>query len=191
MPARKHVVAAFGVLLLVGSAAIAQQQSGGPEDISAAVIANNELGSGIGTVQIHITRWSTDADRTRLLTVLRESGPQALLKELQNMPSVGTIRTPNSVGYDLHYARQAPVGDGRRIVIATDRPVGFIEATNQGRTLDYPFTLIQMQLDKSGKGTGSMSYATKIVANDDIIELEDIASSPFKLTNVEAKPARK
>lgn len=191
MPARKHVAAALGIVLLVGSIAIAQQQTGGPEDISAAVIANNELASGIGTVQIRISRWSTDADRTRLLTVLRESGPQALLKELQKMPSVGTIRTPNSVGYDLHYARQAPVGDGRRIVIATDRPIGFFEATNQGRTLDYPFTLIQMQLDKSGRGTGTMSYATKIVANDDMIELEDIASSPFKLTNVEAKPARR
>jgi hypothetical protein len=83
------------------------------------------------------------------------------------------------------------VGDGRRIVIATDRPIGFFEATNQGRTLDYPFTLIQMQLDKSGRGTGTMSYATKIVANDDMIELEDIASSPFKLTNIEAKPARR
>ena len=191
MPARKHVAAAFGIVLLVGSMAIAQQQTGGPEDISAAVIANNELASGIGTVQIRISRWSTDADRTRLLTILRESGPQALLKELQKMPSVGTIRTPNSVGYDLHYARQSPVGDGRRIVIATDRPIGFFEATNQGRTLDYPFTLIQMQLDKSGRGTGTMSYATKIVANDDMIELEDIASSPFKLTNVEAKPARR
>jgi hypothetical protein len=191
MLARKHVAAALGIVLLAGSIAIAQQQTRGPEDISAAVIANNELASGIGTVQIRISRWSTDADRTRLLTVLRESGPQALLKELQKTPSVGTIRTPNSVGYDLRYARQAPVGDGRRIVIATDRPIGFFEATNQGRTLDYPFTLIQMQLDKSGRGTGTMSYATKIVANDDMIELEDIASSPFKLTNIEAKPARR
>jgi hypothetical protein len=48
-----------------------------------------------------------------------------------------------------------------------------------------------MQLDKSGKGTGTMSYATKIVANDDVIELEDFASSPFKLTSIEAKPRKK
>jgi hypothetical protein len=191
MPARTHVATALGFLLLVGSAAIAQQQSGVPEDISAAVVANNEIASGIGTVQIRINRWSTEADRTRLLTVLRESGPQALLKELQKMPPVGTIRSPNSVGYDLRYARQTPVGDGRRIVIATDRPISYPEATNQGRTLDYPFTLLQMQLDHNGKGTGTMSYATKIVANDDMIELEDIASAPFRLTNIEAKPRGK
>ncbi len=184
-----------GALLLACAAAVAQSQSqalaGEPEDISAAIIANNELASGLGTVQIRINHWSTDADRTRLLTMLRESGPQALLRELQKLPAVGTIRTPNSIGYDLHYARQTAVGDGRRIVIATDRPIGYLEATNQGRTLDYPFTLIQMQLDSQGKGTGTMSYATKIVVNDDMIELEDLASAPFRLTNIEAKKRKK
>lgn len=191
MRAWNIATAALTVLLLSGSLAAVQQQAGEPEDISATVIANNELASGLGTVQIRINRWSTDADRTRLITVLRESGPQALLKELQKMPSVGTIRTPNSVGYDLHYARQTPVGDGRRVVIATDRPISYAEATYQGRTLDYPFTLIQMQLDSQGKGTGTMSYATKIVANDDMIELEDLASAPFRLTNIEAKKRKK
>jgi hypothetical protein len=191
MHVRNIASVALSVLLLSGSLAAGQQHAGEPEDITSTVIANNELGSGLGTVQIRINRWSTDADRTRLITVLRESGPQALLKELQKMPSVGTIRTPNSVGYDLHYARQTPVGDGRRIVIATDRPISYAEATYQGRTLDYPFTLLQMQLDSQGKGTVTMSYATKIVANDDVIELEDLASAPFKLTNIEAKKRKK
>jgi hypothetical protein len=141
-------------------------------------------------VQIRINHWSTDEDRTQLFTALRESGGQALLKALQKMRPVGTIRTPNSVGYDLHYARQSAVGDGRRIVIATDRPMDFWEATNRGRSTDYPFTIIQMQLDRNGKGTGTMSYATKIEANDDLVILEDIASTPFKLTNIEAKPRK-
>ncbi len=198
MRMKVQLASVAGALLFAGATLVAQFQaqsgpalSGPPEDITAAVIANNELGSGMGTVQIRINRWSTDADRTRLITALRESGPQALLKELQKMPSVGTIRTPNSVGYDLHYARQTPVGDGRRIAIATDRPISYAEATNQGRTLDYPFTLIQMQLDSQGKGTGTMTYATKIVANDDTIELEDLASAPFRLTNIEAKKRKK
>jgi hypothetical protein len=187
-----RLAAAFGALLLAATWAAAQQpESSGPEDFTAAVIVNNELGSGAGRVQIRINRWSTDADRTRLVTILRENGPAALLKELRRLPSVGTIRTPDSIGYDLHYARQSPVGDGRRIVIATDRPIGFWEARNQPRTMDYPFTLIQMQLDREGKGKGTMSYATKIVANDDTIELEDFASSPMMLTQIEARKRNK
>ena len=193
-----HLASIVAVVALTGAIASAQFSAqagpvltGGPEDISASVIANNELGSGLGTVQIHITRWSTDADRTRLLTVLRESGSPALLKELQKMPRVGTIRTPNSIGYDLHYALQTGVGDGRRIVISTDRPIDQWEATDHNRSLDYPFTIIQMQLDRNGKGTGTMSYATKVQANDDVILIEDYASTPFRLTNIEAKKSGK
>lgn len=191
MRGRHTLTAAVGILLLAVPWAAARPQSTGAEDITATLVANNNLGSGMGTVQIHITRWSTEADRTRLFTVLRESGPNALLKELQKMPKVGTIRSPTSIGYDLHYARQTPVGDGRRIVIATDRPIEAAEVVAQLRTLDYPFTLIQMQLDQTGKGTGTMSYATKIIAMDDMIQLEDFASAPIMLTHVEAKPAKK
>ena len=196
---RMNVLASIVVAVAL-SGAIASAQfgaqsgpvlTGGPEDISASVIANNELGSGLGTVQIHITLWSTDADRKRLLTILRESGPQALLKELQKMPRVGTIRTPNSIGYDLHYALQTAVGDGRRLVISTDRPINQWEATDRPRSIDYPFTIIQMQLDQNGKGTGTMSYATKVEANDDVILIEDYASTPFRLTNIEAKKSGK
>lgn len=184
---------AAGVLLVGGSATAqfanesGQALSGGPEDITASVIASNEIASGVGTLQIRINHWSTDEDRTRLLTSLRESGPEALLKALQKMPSVGTIRTPSSVGYDLRYARQTKVGDGRRIVIATDRPMDYWEASNQPRSVQYPFTVLQMQVDQSGKGTGTMSLAMKITANDDLVILEDIASAPFRLTNVQAK----
>lgn len=195
MRIRVQLTGAVVAMVLAAASATAQFANesgpalpGGSADISASVIASNELASGVGTVQIRINRWSTDEDRTRLMTALRESGPQALLKELQKMPSVGTIRTPRSVGYDLRYARQAKVGDGRRIVIATDRPMDYWEAANSPRSVEYPFTVLQMQVDQNGKGTGTMSLAMKIVANDDLVILEDIASTPFRLTNVEVKP---
>lgn len=194
MHIKVQLAGAVAAMLFAGASATAQFANesgaalpGGPADINASVVANNELASGVGRVQIRINRWSTDEDRTRLMTALRESGPQALLKELQKMPSVGTIRTPTSVGYDLRYARQAKVGDGRRIVIATDRPMDYWEAANSPRSVDYPFTVLQMQVDQNGKGTGTMSLAMKIVANDDLVILEDIASTPFRLTNVEVK----
>ena len=40
------------------------------------------------------------------------------------------------------------------IVIATDRPIGFWEAANQPRTIDYPFTVIQMHLGSCGRRQG-------------------------------------
>jgi len=74
------------------------------------------------------------------------------------------------------------------IVIATDRPIGFWEATHQPRSIEYPFTVIQMKLDRDGNGSGTLSYATRIVAHENnVIELEDFATQPIMLNNIHAE----
>ena len=50
---------------------------------------------------------------------------------------------------------------GRTIVLATDRPIGFWEARNQPRSIDYPFTILEMHLDKNDEGTGRFSRAPR------------------------------
>jgi hypothetical protein len=164
------------------------QTSGQPEQFTAIAIVNNELRSGAGTVQMQVTRWSTDMERNELVNALLTKGPDELLEVLRRARPVGIIKTPDSLGYDLHYAQQTATADGlRQIVIATDRPIGFWEAWNRPRTIDYPFTVIQMQIDRDGKGKGTLSYATRIAAHDNIIELENFATSPVMLTEVEAR----
>jgi hypothetical protein len=177
-----------GLTAALGGPAIVAQSNAQPEEFNATAIVNNNLGSGAGRVIIRVTRWSSEAERNRLSSTLLKSGPESLLDELRDMKSVGTIRTPDSLGYDLRYAHQEPGEDGgRRIVISTDRPIGFWEAVNRPRTIDYPFTVIQMQLDKNGEGKGTMSVATKIIARGNTIELENFASAPVMLTEVRAK----
>jgi hypothetical protein len=177
----------MAVVLALVSTGIAAQTHGTPEEFTAVAIANNNLATGAGTVLMSIDRWSTDAERARLVNTLREKGPRALLDELQDTRPVGRIRTPDSLGYVLRYAHQTRAEDGgRRIVIATDRPIGFWEAWAQPRSIDYPFTVIQMQIGPDGRGKGTMSVATKIRAYDSIIELEDFASAPVMLTDIRA-----
>jgi hypothetical protein len=143
--------------------------------------------TGAGTVEITIDNWSTDAQRDQLMKALIEKGPEKLLDTLQKMPRVGSIRTPNSIGYDLHYARKNPLEDGGdQIVLATDRYIGFWEAANRPRTVDYPFTLIEMRVGKDGVGEGKMSLFTKIMYDKkkNQIVLEDYGSQPVLLTQV-------
>ena len=164
------------------------QTMGEREEFNATAIVNNEFGSGAGRVIMRVNRWSTEAERGLLTRTLLKSGPNELLDVLQDQKSVGTIRTPDSLGYDLRYAYQEPADEGgRRVVLATDRPISFWEARNQPRTMDYPFTVIQMQIDRNGEGKGTLSYATKIIARGNTIELEHFATSPVMLTQIEAK----
>ena len=174
------VVTAFATLALA-------QTNGQPEEFSAAAIVNNNLGSGAGRVIIRVERWTAEAERTRLAAALQK-GPAELLDALRDQRSVGTIRTPDSLGYELRYASQEPAEDGgRRIVVATDRPIGFWEARNQPRTIDYPFTVIQMEMPKSGEGRGTMSLFTKIMPRGNLIVLENFATSPVMLSQIEAR----
>jgi hypothetical protein len=177
--------------MVVAAAFLTAQTHGEKESFTAIAIANNELASGAGTVLIDVTRWSTDAEAAVLVKALQEGGPQELLEKLRDQRSTGTIRTPDSLAYDLRFAQQTPAEDGgRRIILATDRPMSFWETWFQPRTIDYPFTVIQMQIGRDGHGKGTLSYATRVIANGKFIELENFGTSPIMLTEIQATTKR-
>lgn len=147
-----------------------------------------------GTLDITIERWSTDAERQRLLDVLIEKGSAALLSALQKIePRAGYIRTSTSLGWDIHYAREEPFGDGgRRVVIATDRPMSFWELRNRPRSADYDFTLAEIRLPKDGKGVGKLATAAKVTWHPETrtIEIENFGIEPVRLTEVRVEGAK-
>ena len=73
--------------------------------------------------------------------------------------------------------------------MALDRYLTFWEARERPRTIDYPFTLIEMRVDKDGDGEGKLSIATKINFDkkENVIELETYASEPVRLQNVKVQ----
>ena len=63
------------------------------------------------------------------------------------------------------------------------------EAQQQPRTIDYPFSLFEIRVNKDGEGEGKLAYATKIRFDKDkkVMELENYASEPVRLNNVKVK----
>jgi hypothetical protein len=142
-----------------------------------------------GRIEIVIERWSSQRERDELIATLKEKGGDALLSKLQKMPRVGYIRDANggSIGWDLHFARERKLEDGgRQIVLATDRPISTWEAFNRPRSSEYDFTLADIRFDGDGKGVGKLAVAAKITTNPKtgVIEIENFASEPVRLTEV-------
>ena len=144
-------------------------------------------GAATGLVQIQITRWSTDAERDKLTNTLFETGGKQLLDVVSNLPAAGSIRTPDSVGYPLRYARRTAASQNiENVVIITDRALSFYELKNAPRSRDYPFTVIRFQLNSEGHGQGDILLATKISADQATkdIAFENFGATPLKLQNV-------
>jgi hypothetical protein len=183
----RFTLAAVVAVALAAPALTAQSNMGAPEKYTAFAVDMSNTAPRANTTPLDITikRWSTDQERGTLRDRLSQ-GQDKLLSALQKLPAVGTISTPGSLAYDLHFASQRPLPDGgKMIILATDRPVGAWEAFRQPRSIDYPFTVIQLQLDKNGKGVGKASIATKITQDDDgTIELENFSTEPVMLNDV-------
>jgi hypothetical protein len=189
---------AAALLLAPAAAPVRAQQEALRIDAFAINMSNIATGAN-ARVDITIDSWSSPEEREQLIVTMLEKGSGALLKALQKASVKGRFRIPTarppdphhlSLGLDIRYAWQVPLPDGgKRIVLAMDRYIGFQEARNQPRSVDYPFTLLQIHVDSQGKGEGKMAVATKISFDKEKkqIELENYASEPVRLNNLTVK----
>ena len=189
---RTRLAAVVGGALLLASAAPLALKAEASKPIENFTCFAVGLGTGrANIIDISINRWSTEEERDMLLPTLQESGQEKLLAALEKIrPPVGYMRTPNSIGYDLYYARNTPQPDGsRKVVLATNRWVAFREASNETRSMQYQFTVIEIHLDKNGKGEGKLVPAAKVSWDTKTkkIEIENYDALPVDLTNVTAQ----
>jgi hypothetical protein len=186
--ASRGPLALAGLLTLFGSS---PAPAADPE-LSLTAIALNMSGVGrtgrMETLQIRIDRWSTDQERAMLIDNLVERSDDKLLEALQKIkPRAGFIRTSTSLGWDIQFARQTDLPNGgKRIVFATDRPMGFREVANSSRSSDYEFMLCEVRLGPDGKGEGKLATAAKISYDKDQkkVEIENYGQEPVRLTQV-------
>lgn len=150
---------------------------------------NMNNGSRAGTIDIVIERWSTPEEAAGLKATLIEQGDEKLLNTLQKIrPRCGYVRTSNSLGWDIYFARETSLPDGaRKIVVATNRPVGMWEASNSGRSMDYQFSLAEVRLPATGKGQGKAIPRANLTFNakTNTLEIENWDVQPVRLNEVE------
>src|SRR5260370_23732816 len=124
-----------------------------------------------------------------------EEGTGGLLKARGGIqPRVGLMRTSQSLGWDIQFAREQPLGEGgRRVILATDGPLSFWELRAQPRSVDYDFTLAEIRLTKDGKGEGKLATKAKIRWNQETrtVEIENYGIEPVRLTEVQVEGGKK
>ena len=137
-------------------------------------------------VNISISGLTSDGERDELLATLKHKGPDALLEAFEDMKDKGRVSPVAGTGTGMHVVRihENPNG-GAHIVLATNRWITFMEEWGSTRSRDYPFSLVIMDVDKNGKGSGTLAPACKVRFNKrNELEIETFGQKPLRLANV-------
>ena len=93
--------------------------------------------------------------------------------------------------YVIRYAREKVEAGVRTIVVVTEKPVLFLGGgrDNAKPRAGYEVAVLQIQLDGTGRGRGTMAGAARVRPNGDGgVLIDDYAEEPIGLTNVTRKP---
>ena len=98
----------------------------------------------------------------------------------------GYLAFVGSLGWRVNVAKTYPAaGGGQRIVLVTDRPIMFSEAMSDSATLQYPFGIVELNVDSTGKGTGSVIGRARITIDDaGTIKVDPYAGFAYELLRV-------
>ncbi len=133
-----------------------------------------------------LERYSTNEERAMWREVFAKGGQEALVAKWQeDNPSVGTCSFTNTLGYRIRAAISVPTEKGgRKIFMATDRPMSGFEIMRNTRTADYPIGWIEVEVDAEGKGEGRLIGAMQFAVEGDKLVMKTYGTEPVRLINV-------
>jgi hypothetical protein len=116
-----------------------------------------------GAVQftLRVAGYTSPADLSGIETMLQEKGQEAVFAAIGDMKVNGWLALDNRLGYPVTVLGEQATATGRRIVALANRPLQFAEFWRGSRSLDYPFTLIVLDIDASGSGQGTLVPAAR------------------------------
>jgi hypothetical protein len=157
-----------------------------PETFNGTVQVSGEAGAAATSITIKLQQYSTDADRLAAEQALKGGGQDALIAALGKAPVAGTL-TISGRSFEIRYARQERLPNGRTIVLVTDKPVYFAG----GGSVDakpregYAVALLKFRMDDSGMGyNGTMAAAAKVKIGAGGVEVEDYAGKLFEIKTI-------
>lgn len=138
-------------------------------------------------LDIVIYEWTTPEERQALIQTFLDGGSKALYDALDDKSEKGYVKLPQTLGYDMMYAWQVEIEGKRRIVLASNRPMGFLELARNTRSTDYNVSLIVLDLDpETGEGEGTATGGAELSIDKETgrLNIEIHGTRPTKLTKV-------
>jgi hypothetical protein len=142
-------------------------------------------GAGSEFFTLTVNRYAPESEVAGILSSLQRGGQDGLLKALGNEKR-GSLQIGSQLAHDVQAVWITRTDEGRKICALSERWKGFGELRRGARSLDYPFTYIEIFIEEDGgKGEGSLIPAARVRAKGgNNIEVENFGIYPARLTNI-------
>jgi len=184
-PGRKRFSGVWLLAALVTGASTAAGQS--RETFSAtAVVETGGGGIAMAPLTVTIDRKMSHEEAGALMETFRAGGAAALRKALEGVPSTGTLKLGAAAGTPTRLTLERATDTGRLLTIVTDTPILFVGAgAPSAKPRDgYDFAVLDLVVDASGNGSGTLAPAARISVSGGAFVVADYGSAPVRLTEV-------
>lgn len=178
---RAAVAIAIGV-----SAAMVTLDARSAQTFTATAAVQSPNGNASMPVTITIDRFVSDADRERILGLIKANDREGTKKALAALDDIGSIelaqrKTP------IKFAYERPSGGGRLITIVTAQPIMFVggAAPDAGPREGFDLALALLVLDGQDTGHGELAPAAKVKVDDSgAVVTDDYGKEMIRLTGI-------
>jgi hypothetical protein len=135
---------------------------------------------------LSVGHYADNADVQRLTGTLAAKGQYSLRDDLWRQPSAGYLRVGGRLGYPVAAVLSQETATGRTLHVVLNRPLAAREVQYFTRSSKYPFTVLELNIDRNGKGEGHLLGAAKMQMNGATLEFESLGVQPVRLLAVRA-----
>ncbi len=139
-----------------------------------------------------IYRWTTPEERRDIITMMGGPDGKAIIKNLETREVVGRLMIPGQPGVDLRYTWKVDQDGKTYVVGAAERSLLSEPGAVTGDAKFY-VAVMQLELDASGKGTGTLAPGIEpVFYTNGTVKIEASVGDPIDLTRVvQEKPKKK
>ena len=157
-----------------------------PESFTATAQFIGAAGSVAATLKIRVERYTPDAEREAVVQALKQGGYPGFVLALRKAPVVGAVAIGEHT-FDIRWARETPIKNGRSIVVVTDKPLFFLGAGSPTAKPKEGFdvAVVSFKVDDVGMGyDGKLAAAARVKTGETGVEVSEYAEKLIDLRSV-------
>jgi hypothetical protein len=183
---QKTYTAGFLLTALLMSASAARAQAGAETFTATAAVKTAGAAEASAPVTIVVDRKMSQAEADKFTAAFKSGGAAALRKALTGVAPTGSVQLGAGAKTPTRLTLERATDKGRLLTIVADQPILFLGAGVPGAKPKegYDFTIIDLELDGKGGGSGSMAPAAKVDVKQGVFVVSDFGAELVRLTNV-------